>query len=227
MREIIVPSTPREAAGLLGKGIFLQGGTDVLRLGGCDEVSSPLIDLRNAVSDVIAEDHGTIEIGARATFTSLVESSLVPSWLRQAALYMASLQLRNQATIGGNIALGRDDSYLVPSLVAAGAVVGTMDETGKSASMPISEYLKGEKKLLLLSVSFARDADVHSKRLSLASHSHAVITAASGPAGYCFAIKGTGIVEDIEGIGFASDMFGSAEYKKYLASTLLEELSRR
>lgn len=227
MREILVPSTPREAVGLLGKGMFFQGGTDVLRLGGSagDDVS--LIDLRNAISDVISDDDGMVAIGARATFTSLVESPVVPQWLRQAALFMASLQLRNQATIGGNIALRRDDSYLIPSLVAAGAVLRAMDGMGEIHSVPVSEYVAKDCGCLLLSISFRKDADVRSKRLSLASHSHAVVTASVGPSGACLAIKGTGIVTDLCGVVYSSDMYGSAEYKRYLSTTLVEELSRR
>ena len=55
------------------------------------------------------------------TFQEALGSDLVPAYLKEALRYMASRTKRDMATIGGNVALMRDDSYLAATLIAAHA----------------------------------------------------------------------------------------------------------
>ena len=223
MREIFKTSTPEEAVALSAKATYLQGGTEVLRLGSSFENDS-IIDLNAFISRDVKKVGDKLVIGAGATFQSLIENDLVPAWLKDALRGMASYQLRSMATIGGNIALKRDDSFLIPALVAAGAELKAHSVENKEHTVAISEYIKGSCKCILLEVIIPLDAEVKCRRISLSSHMHAVLTAAVGTNGECYAIKGTGIVRDLENIEFTQDFYGSPEYKKYIAETIREEL---
>ena len=223
MRDIYKTSTPEEAVALSSKATYLQGGTEVLRLGSSFENDS-IIDLNGFISRKVEKVGDKLVIGAGATFQSLIENDLVPAWFKEALGGMASYQLRNMATIGGNIALKRDDSFIIPALVAAGAELKAHSVENKIHTVALSEYIKGDCKCILLEVIIPLSAEVKCRRISLSSHMHAVLTAAVGNAGECYAIKGTGIVTSLEGVEYSKDFYGSPEYKKYISETVREEL---
>ena len=65
-------------------------------------------------------------IGASETITHIIESPLVMRHvplLKEAASHLGSLQIRNRATIGGNVANGCPASDLIPALAVLGAQV--------------------------------------------------------------------------------------------------------
>jgi putative selenate reductase FAD-binding subunit len=78
------------------------------------------------------------------TLQQLVDSDSVPQWLKDAALFCGSFTKRNMATIGGNMAMCSDHSYLAPALLASRARVltATITEEGSynEDNMPIREY---------------------------------------------------------------------------------------
>ncbi|MDP2791633.1 MAG: FAD binding domain-containing protein [Rectinemataceae bacterium] len=68
------------------------------------------------------ERHGDrIIIGAGATFQDIADSTLLPDALREAALWMTDRNIRNRATIGGNIGADKSCSSLLPFLLVAEA----------------------------------------------------------------------------------------------------------
>lgn len=68
------------------------------------------------------ERHGDrIIIGAGATFQDIADSALLPAALREAALWMTDRNIRNRATIGGNIGADKSCSSLLPFLLVAEA----------------------------------------------------------------------------------------------------------
>ena len=98
--------------------------------------------------------------------------------LREAALFMASRTKRNMATIGGNIAAMRDDSYLLPVLYAVHAGLEVLRSSGAD-SMPIDSYIEAEeaeKDMLITAVCVPKDIKVVSKRYANTAQSHAVLT---------------------------------------------------
>jgi xanthine dehydrogenase YagS FAD-binding subunit len=114
MREfkIAEPKTADEVAALLaeaaGPVALMAGGTDIL-----DELKSGvatadlLVDLDKVEGlRVIAKDKGGLRIGAMTRVVELAEDAAVaadyPS-LKQAALSLATPQLRNAGTVGGNL----------------------------------------------------------------------------------------------------------------------------
>lgn len=221
MRELVRVDSLMDAVGR--DGLFLSGGTEILRLNTGVDKNSPLIDILPLLSDEIRKEGDSVLIGASATFALLLSSPVVPDYLKEALCYMPSPQLRNQATIGGNIASWRDDSFLIPTLSASGAELTVVSSDGEKERMSIEDY--GVKRGLILSVSIPASAEVRNFRESLTSHSHAVVTASFGE-GECYAVKGSGIFFSYEELKFNDDMFGSASYKSYLATLYRKESGR-
>lgn len=221
MRELVRVDSLMDAVGR--DGLFLSGGTEILRLNTGVDKNSPLIDILPLLSDEIRKEGDSVLIGASATFALLLSSPVVPDYLKEALCYMPSPQLRNQATIGGNIASWRDDSFLIPTLSASGAELTVVSSDGEKERMSIEDY--GLKRGLILSVSIPASAEVRNFRESLTSHSHAVVTASFGE-GECYAVKGSGIFFSYEELKFNDDMFGSASYKSYLATLYRKESGR-
>lgn len=218
MRELVRVDSLMDAVGR--DGLFLSGGTEILRLNTGVDKNSPLIDILPLLSDEIRKEGDSVLIGASATFALLLSSPVVPDYLKEALCYMPSPQLRNQATIGGNIASWRDDSFLIPTLSASGAELTVVSSDGEKERMSIEDY--GVKRGLILSVSIPASAEVRNFRESLTSHSHAVVTASFGE-GECYAVKGSGIFFSYDELKFNDDMFGSASYKSYLATLYRKE----
>ncbi|MDP3179252.1 MAG: FAD binding domain-containing protein [Spirochaetaceae bacterium] len=116
---------------------WLAGGTFLLAGDGRDKPAS-VIDVGNALPSAIVIRDGTLEIGAGATFQAIVDSALPPI-LRDAALAMSDRNVRNRATLGGNLGARKSCSSLIPSLLALDAEV---EIAGRSpAFIPLREWL--------------------------------------------------------------------------------------
>ncbi len=124
--KIYHPQTPLEAVTLRKENaetaVYLAGGTDDLRLGGSAQ-GKDLIDINGLGMNELEICGDKLCIGALCTLQNLAESEIVPDFIREAALFCSSLAKRNAATVGGNLGLRRDDSYLAAALTAAGAVL--------------------------------------------------------------------------------------------------------
>jgi probable selenate reductase FAD-binding subunit len=78
----------------------------------------------------------SIEIGANATFQDLSDSKVSPGFLRQAALGMASRNVRNRATAGGNAGANRSCSSLLPVLLVAECRLEMATARGRGSVAP-------------------------------------------------------------------------------------------
>lgn len=81
---------------------------------------------------------GLTRIGAGALFQDLADSPLMPRILRDAALGMANRNVRNAATVGGNLGAARSCSSLVPALLVLDARVRIH---GSADTRPLSDWL--------------------------------------------------------------------------------------
>ena len=180
------------------------------------------------------------------TFQQIVESNIAPAYLKEAALFMASRTKRNMATIGGNIAALRDDSYLLPVLFAVHAELEVLT-AGGTETVSAYSYMEAAEKcgdMLITAVSVPKDIEVVSKRYANTAQSHAVLTMSAAMTGEGIslygAVKNVGLLYfcDLEkafrenpeisedeivemvrvctGLETADDMFGSDAYKRYL-----------
>ncbi len=122
---------------------YLAGGTEINRLN-TQHPFAVVIDLQDLGLSSIAEDGNGFELGSCVTFQQALDWKSVPAAFADALRYAGSRTLRNSATIGGNIASGRPDSYLLPFLTAAKvrlilADIGS-EELEHEESVPIREF---------------------------------------------------------------------------------------
>jgi len=140
------PTTLAQAVQLkaeLGPGaVFLAGGTEVNNRRHARPEA--LIDLAGLGLDKFEFLPGGIRIGAGITFQRIVEHPDVPWYLKAAARQMANRNIRNRATIGGQLGNNRSCADLIPTLLAAQAVVSLADR-----ELPIEQFIDGQQGLIL------------------------------------------------------------------------------
>lgn len=238
IKEIEVAKNINDAIKFVKKGYLpYAGGTEITRLNSFVK-GEKFVSLKNCKLDTVEEEGAFIKIGAMCTFTSLINNTLIPQALKEALKFNSSLQKRNMATIGGNIALHREDSYLISTLIAFGGEIEIAGKKGRRPLFILDDI--DEKKEFISYIFIKKNNTVVSKRIANTEASHALLTASVGGTSYdefviCAAIKGTAIVSMLadkntylsfsEGITYKSDIiYGSKEYKKYIVSTVIEEL---
>ena len=156
--EYIVPENLKEAFSLLaqhnGKAAILAGGTDLL-VKMRDQVLQPavLIDLKH-ISDLGDVDYSEAEglkIGALVNICDIEKSELIQekfSILSQAAGTLGSVQVRNKATLGGNLCNAAPSADMAPSLIGLGASVTLAGPDGESL-LPLEEFFTGPGETIL------------------------------------------------------------------------------
>ena len=132
-----------------GKYLMFAGGTDLLvefskKLCGCQKI----IDLSGVRELIyIDEKEDRLEIGAGTTFTRLSESPAVQKHaccLAQAAGLIGSPQIRNRATIGGNVANCSPAADSIPALLALDASMKLVFSNGEEKVLTLQEFLAQE-----------------------------------------------------------------------------------
>lgn len=134
---------PRDAADALAMlagepgSLALAGGTHLLspRFAGEDLV---LVSVAGILPAAISVEAGALRIGANATFQDLADSRIAPEALRRAALCMANRNVRNMATVGGNLGANKACGSLPPLLIAAGA---TLRLAGGEGEAKVEDWL--------------------------------------------------------------------------------------
>jgi len=133
-----------------GKGKVIAGGTDlIIDIRNKKVKPEALIDISSIDELKTIEDLGSfIRIGAAATFTDLVESSLLDEnlyGLKKAAREVGSPQIRNRGTIGGNIANGSPAADSVPPLLCLDSTLILRSIKGEREISLRDYYEKGFK----------------------------------------------------------------------------------
>jgi xanthine dehydrogenase small subunit len=93
----------------------------------------------------VSADRTTLTIGALATYTTLIESSLVRKRLPMlvcAAREIGGKQIQNRGTLAGNIANGSPAGDSLPVLAVANAVVRLQSASGERR-VPFTEFYTG------------------------------------------------------------------------------------
>lgn len=155
IKSIMEPETLEEAIRLKAENKNLKiiaGGTDVLiklRHGSWEGVE--LLSLNKIKELDFLKEHmdGTIEIGAMTSFSKIFRSSVVEENLRalgQGAVSMGGPQIRNMATIGGNVCNGAVSADSAPPLFAFNGRVKLLSGRGERI-VPITEFYKGPGKV--------------------------------------------------------------------------------
>ncbi len=151
------PTSLAEAVTELAAGdvAVVAGGTDLMVTanGALRRIERGLMNIRNLPDlGTIAEAGGRIRIGALATMTDILESDLLRAkapLLPATADRFASVQIRNAATLGGNIANASPAADMVVPLLCLDAEVELASwQDGKVATrrLPITDYFTGPGK---------------------------------------------------------------------------------
>jgi carbon-monoxide dehydrogenase medium subunit len=150
LKSLKRPTSPEEAVRDLlhteGTGLYLAGGTIVVPAGspGLDY----LVDLSGAGLDYLRVEKGDVTggrvlvIGAMTRIADLLEEPAleVPPWrtIRDAAYWLATHTVRNQATVGGNITAAHFPSDLPPVFIVLDATVVLQGEQERR-EVPIAD----------------------------------------------------------------------------------------
>lgn len=149
LKDIVKPSTIEEALRLkksLTTSLFLAGGTDLtLNIKKNEITTKYLIDL-NVVDDlkIISENELYIEIGSMVTFSELRENLIIRKYLNSlvnCAETMGSPQIRNMATIGGNIINAGPAADGIPCIMALDGIL-TFKSLDKVRNIACVDYFK-------------------------------------------------------------------------------------
>lgn len=207
IKDLVVAKNLDDAVRLVEKGYTpYAGGTEISRLDSFVK-DEEFVSLEHCHLDTIKEEDGCIFIGSMCTFTDLLNSPIIPQCLKTALLYNSSLQKRNMATIGGNIASYRDDSYLIAVLTTMHA---TLSFAGKKELVGLHDasMFKNEggffKKLIIKDIIIPSDIDVVSSRIANTKASHALVTTS------CFADE-DGCIEVALSVKGCGNVFVSVE----------------
>ncbi len=146
IKEYFKPATVREAVALLreqpGQGAFIAGGTNIVVAK--DPTLNYLVDVHRLGLEYITEDEQHIRIGACTTIEELYHSELANTLANglfaQVASWFASKQIRNVATIGGNIAEGLSAADTAPLLLTLDAQIVMVGDTERT--VPMSEFFR-------------------------------------------------------------------------------------
>jgi carbon-monoxide dehydrogenase medium subunit len=152
------PETVDEACALLAElgsvARVIAGGTDLLvDLKREFAKADHLVTLRGIpeLTSIEKDAGGTLKLGPMVTpnevgHSQLVRESHLP--LSEAALTMAAYQIRNRATIGGNLVSGVPSADMPPMLIALGSRLELASPAGRR-EIPLEEFFKGPRETQL------------------------------------------------------------------------------
>jgi carbon-monoxide dehydrogenase medium subunit len=150
--EMYQPMTLEEASRLLKEngagGRFLAGGTDlVIAMKEKGLVPKYIVDLKRVpgLTGIRENADGSITVGALTTMREIETSPLILKkypFLAQSAAEVGSIQIRNRATVGGNMANATPSADVAPSLIALNAAAKIVGLEGEK-TVPLEEFFRG------------------------------------------------------------------------------------
>jgi CO/xanthine dehydrogenase FAD-binding subunit len=193
------PATLAEAVALLdahgSNARLLAGGTDlIIRLRDGSAQPAVVIDVKRIaeIDPAIREENGVLVIGATAVVTDIAASESVRRHfeaLADAAAVVGSVQIRNRATLAGNICNASPAADTAPALLVYEAVVMVAGPKGKRR-IPIDDFFvrsgittlqRGELVTAIeLPIPTRRMGTVHLRRTRRRGHDLASVTLCCG-----------------------------------------------
>jgi carbon-monoxide dehydrogenase medium subunit len=141
------PETLHDAIRILARAPearILAGGTDlIIRLRDGSVATGVVVDVKRIreLADSISDDRGGLAIGARAVMTDIAADPRIGrdyTALAEGAAVVGSVQIRNRATLAGNICNASPAADTVPALLVFGATVVVFGPGGERR-IPIDE----------------------------------------------------------------------------------------
>jgi carbon-monoxide dehydrogenase medium subunit len=158
--EFYQPASLQEASRLLREngpgGRFLAGGTDlVIAMKEKGLVPRYIVDLKriSGLSGIREQGDGSITIGALTTMREIETSPLITKkypFLSQSAAEVGSIQIRNRATVGGNMANATPSADVAPALIALNATAKIVSANGER-TVTLEEFFRGPGQTVMTS----------------------------------------------------------------------------
>jgi CO/xanthine dehydrogenase FAD-binding subunit len=144
---------------------LLAGGTDLLvrlRLGHIKPAVVADVKHLSGLSSTIVESDGCIRVGAGAVMSDLIADARVrrhfPA-LVDAATVVGSVQIRNRATLAGNICNASPAADTAPALLAYGAGVNLVS-AGTPRHVPLADFFTGPGRTVMNTGEIAASIDL-------------------------------------------------------------------
>ncbi len=142
--------SPASANGRQKPEVFIAGGTDlyVQRGEALPDMRVEVLNLHPEMKGISANE-GEIRVGALTTFEEFAAHPLVREAIPEIQSYMhwnASWQIRNRATLGGNIVNASPIGDMTILLLALDSTL-ILKNGQKSRKLPLAEFFKGYKQL--------------------------------------------------------------------------------
>src|SRR5438045_5956425 len=127
----------------------IAGGTDLMVALNFDRARPDAILNLNEVAELRgwARENGSLRLGAGLTFTEAIGGDLAAKLpaLAEASRTVGSPQIRNRATLGGNLGTASPAGDALPPLLIEGARAELASTRG-TRSLPLGEFLLGPKR---------------------------------------------------------------------------------
>lgn len=148
--EVISPSSLDEALGVKAArpyAVPIAGGTDLLVDLNFGRVRPEAILDLSRVPELKVSDQGgdVVHLGASTTFARIIREG-EPGALREAARTIGSPQIRNRATLGGNLGTASPAGDSLPVLFAYDAEVIVGAHRAEPRSIPIERFFLGPRR---------------------------------------------------------------------------------
>ena len=160
--DVLLPTSPDEAVSAFGDGAgvtVVGGGTIVMPeiSAGRLRPAKTLLLARAGLAGV-SQDGGKVTLGATAPLQALVE---LPAPVGPCASNIGDIEIRTQATLGGNLCAGEGHDAprgdLQGALLAVGAQVRSAGAAGETIE-PLEDFLAHRRDRLVLDVSYDEPA---------------------------------------------------------------------
>ena len=222
--------------------VFMAGGSK-LNATPTRSTKSVAISLAGLGLSEIKAQGGQVTIGATATLQQVIDSPVVPAAVREAAGFVYSRNVRNQATFGGELFALQNEAVLLPALLVLNAKV----LLAGGADADLASWLNGPRDALVLGVVLPEaNLCCATRKIARSAGGLTVLTAAVALAAngqQRIAIEGVissparlAAVEQKQLTGEAlqtavsetvapvADLRGSVSYKRYIAGVVVADL---
>lgn len=150
--EYYQPATLQDASRLLKEngpgGRFLAGGTDlVIAMKEKGLLPKYIVDLKRVpgLNGIRENSDGSIAVGALTTMSAIEKSPVITKkypFLAQSAAEVGSIQIRNRATVGGNMANATPSADVAPALIALNATAKIVGAAGER-EVALEDFFRG------------------------------------------------------------------------------------
>ena len=149
--EVLLPASLDEALAMKAdhpEAVPLAGGTDLMVEVNFGRLRPPAIVDLSRVGELAGwhQDNGRVFLGAATTYATIVREMREFKPLVQASRSVGSPQIRNRATIGGNLGTASPAGDALPVLAAYDAEVTLRSRARGERSLPWHGFLTGPKK---------------------------------------------------------------------------------